>query len=69
MIELKCKHCDRFLGEVETLVGEIRCSNTSCKAGNQFKIIKADETTLYDYKFATPPRPPKVKQVESSEPS
>lgn len=59
MIELKCKHCSRHLGEVEAIVGEIRCSNSSCKAGNQFKILKSDETSLLTYKFAKPETPPK----------
>ena len=59
MIDLTCKHCKRHLGEVESIVGEIRCSNSACKAGNQFKILTTDEAALISYKFAKPETPPK----------
>lgn len=63
MTELRCEHCQRFIGEVEAIVGEIMCPNPSCKAGNQFKILVADESKLLTHKFAKPPRPPKKKAV------
>jgi phage FluMu protein Com len=66
MIALKCTHCGRHLGEVEAIVGEIICSNSSCKAGNQFKILNSDETALITYKFAQPPKPPKGSDKEKT---
>lgn len=62
MIELKCKHCDRHLGEAEMIVGELLCPNSSCKASSQFKIITADQSKLISYKFAKPEREPKKKE-------
>lgn len=67
MIDLNCSHCGRFLGRAKSIVGEIICSNSSCKAGNQFKILTADEASLITFKFAEPPRPPKEKQGASSD--
>lgn len=64
MENLECKHCGRHLGTVKMLIGEIRCPNSSCKAGNQFKIISSD-IGLMSFKFATPPTPPKSQRKES----
>jgi phage FluMu protein Com len=66
MIELRCKQCDRFMGEAVSIVGEIVCPNTSCKAGNQFKILTADESKLVSFKFPSAPRPAKVKQEKQA---
>ena len=63
MIEIRCKECNKPLGQVESLVGEIYCSNTSCKAGSQYKILTND--TLVAYEFAQPPRPPKKAKEQT----
>lgn len=68
MIELRCKHCNRFMGEAECIVGEIICPNTSCKAGNQFKVLTSDEEALVRFKFASAPRPAKTEKAEAEEP-
>ncbi len=65
MIELRCKHCDRYLGEAEMLVGEIICSNTSCKGGNQYKIITNE--SLVAYTFTTEERKPKNKKEQGDD--
>jgi phage FluMu protein Com len=67
MIELRCKQCNRFLADVESIVGEIICGNSSCAAGTQFKIVAADESQLLSFKFPNPPRQAKTKQVPSSD--
>ena len=67
MIDLNCSHCGRFLGRAKSIVGELICSNSSCKAGNQFKILTADEAALISFKFADAPRPPKSKQAAPSD--
>lgn len=65
--ELKCKSCERHLGwSYGTTVAEIKCSNSSCRATNQFKFIQADMTKDITHKFATPEQPPKKKVVEVS---
>lgn len=66
MIELKCKHCDRYIGKVESIVGEINCPNTSCKAGNQFKVLTGDSAKLFRYTFDSEPKPPKEKPTNPS---
>lgn len=65
--ELKCQYCDRYLGKAYgTIVAEIRCSNSSCKGGNQFKIINGDNVADIRFKFVDTPQPPKKKEVEVS---
>lgn len=66
-IELNCNHCGRYLGKAYgTTLAEIICSNSSCKAGNQFKIINGDTTADFHHKFLDPAKPPKKKEVEVS---
>lgn len=66
-IELKCKNCGRFLGKAYgSIIAEIRCSNSSCKAGNQFKIINGDISHDIRHKFVSLPQAPKKKEVEVS---
>lgn len=65
--ELKCKDCNRHLGTANgTVVAELKCSNSSCRATTQFKIINGDITKDIRYKFTTPAQPPKQKAVEVS---
>jgi hypothetical protein len=66
MIELKCKHCQRHLGEVESIVGDLICPNSSCKGSSQFKILSADQSKLIAFKFAKAEREPKKKEPEVS---
>lgn len=66
-VDINCKHCKRYLGKAYgTVVAEILCSNTSCKAGNQIKIINADSEADIKHKFVTPAQEPKKKEVEVS---
>jgi hypothetical protein len=66
-IDINCKVCGRDLGKAYgTVIAEIICRNTSCKAGNQIKIINADSEADIKHKFMTPARPPKKKEVEVS---
>lgn len=65
--ELTCKDCNRHLGVANgTTIAELKCSNSSCKATTQFKIINGDIAKDIRYKFAGPPQPPKQKAVEVS---
>lgn len=66
MIELNCKICGRHLGEAEVIVADLLCSNGSCKASTQFKILNADQVKLIRYKFVKPEKLSKVKQTEVS---
>lgn len=65
MIELKCRHCSRHLGEAEAIVGDIICPNSSCKGSTQFKIVNNDTVGMMKYKFASPEREPKSKEKSS----
>lgn len=62
--ELTCKHCKRHLGwSYGTIIAEIKCSNSACRATNQFKFIQADNVADIRYKFLKPEQPPKQKDV------
>jgi phage FluMu protein Com len=54
-MELRCKHCNRYLGEAHgTIVATIKCSNSKCvegKAGVHFKYITTDRQKDMSYKF------------------
>jgi phage FluMu protein Com len=66
-LELRCKHCDRYIGKAfGTVVAELACPNSSCKAGNQFKIVNGDIASDIRHKFLTLPKAPKKKEVEVS---
>lgn len=66
LYELNCAHCGRYLGKAYgTIVADIRCPNSSCKAGNQIKIINGNNDD-YRFKFSEPAQPPKKKEVEVS---
>lgn len=60
MIEVKCKHCGRFIGEVEMIVGNLSCPNSSCKGSTNFKILS--DKPMYNYKFVKPEKQPKEKR-------
>lgn len=64
MIKLECHHCGRYLGEVETLVGEILCGRSTCRGGNQFKIVTKNVGKMVSYTFANAEKPPK-KEVKT----
>ena len=65
MIDLKCKHCNRHLGQAETIIADIICPNTSCKGSTQFKIVSSDVSKMYNFKFITPEREPKKKEQDN----
>jgi len=53
-MELKCKSCGRLLGtSYGTIIAELKCSNSSCRATNQFKVINSDQDKDIRYKFLT----------------
>lgn len=65
--ELNCKHCDRYLGKaIGSVVAEIKCSNTSCKATSQFKIVVNDLAHDIKAKFLTPEQPPKTAKPKET---
>lgn len=63
-MKLTCKHCDRYLGEVEVIVGELLCGNTACKGGSQYSIITNNLDKIVRHKFLSPERPPKTKEIK-----
>lgn len=43
MYEIHCKECKRYLGKAYgTLIAEIKCSNSKCKADNKIKVVTSD---------------------------
>lgn len=65
--DLLCKYCERYLGKAYgTVVAELKCSNSSCRATNHFKIIQADTAKDITHKFTKPEQQPKKKDVEVS---
>lgn len=65
--ELKCKDCGRHLGKaMGTIIAELNCPNSACRATTQFKIINGDIVSDLRFKFVDPPKPPKKKEVEVS---
>jgi hypothetical protein len=59
--ELKCRNCGRHLGEATTIVADLLCPNSACRASTQFKILNNDTVGMMNYKFAKPEREPKRK--------
>lgn len=66
MIDLNCSKCKRYIGKAESIVADLLCPNSSCKASTQFKIVTSDVSKLITYKFAEPERPPKSKEPVDS---
>ena len=64
MMRLTCKHCNYFLGDVEVMVGELLCPNSSCKGTTQFKMLNNDMSELIKYKFTKAEQPPKKKELK-----
>lgn len=48
-MELKCKHCGRYLGKADTIVGVLTCPN--CGGETEFSIIVNDTTELMFKEF------------------
>lgn len=66
-MELKCQYCERYLGKAHgTIIATLKCSNTSCKAENQFKIVEADISKSLTFKFTEEPAKPKEKKNVSN---
>lgn len=40
-LDLRCKECGRFLGVkgVHSIIAEVRCPNSRCKAVNKIKVV------------------------------
>jgi hypothetical protein len=65
--ELKCKYCERYLGKsYGTIVAELKCSNSSCRATTHIKVINSDTVSDIRHKFLHPETEPKKKEVEVS---
>jgi phage FluMu protein Com len=45
-LDIRCKACDRFLNikAVDTIIAQVRCSNSKCKQLNNVKVITNDAT-------------------------
>jgi len=65
MIDIKCKHCDRWLGKTDqTLIATIKCSNSKCKLDNNIKIVNSNSSEAQlRYKFK---QEEEVKENESN---
>lgn len=65
--ELKCRACERHLGKAYgSIVAELKCSNSSCRATTQFKIVRGDVSKDISYRFTTKEVEPKKKEPEVS---
>jgi len=54
MIELRCKHCDRFLKVTPkgTFIAEVICPDRQCKKVYQVKVVTSDSSEQeLRYKF------------------
>lgn len=42
-LDLRCKKCDRFLGlkGVKSIIAQVRCPNSKCKALNNVKVVNS----------------------------
>jgi len=58
-MKLNCKYCSRHLGEAEVIIAELICSNSSCKATNQYTHLTNDLSKMYTHKFTKPEKQPK----------
>lgn len=64
--DIRCKHCDRFLGSaVGTVIIEgMPCPNSSCRAKLNIKVVDSDSTMeQIKFQFSTPEVAPKSKAV------
>lgn len=53
-LEIRCKECKRHLGlkSVETIISQVRCPKSACKALNNVKVVNAFSTEQQiRYKF------------------
>lgn len=53
-LDIRCNSCDRFLGlkGVETIIAQVRCPNSKCKAMNNVKVVTPDSSDKdIRYKF------------------
>ena len=53
-IEIRCKECSRHLGlkAIETIISQVRCPKSSCKALNNVKVVNSRSTEQQiRYKF------------------
>jgi hypothetical protein len=64
MIKLECSNCGRHFGEAVSIVADLICPNSNCKASTQFKVLTTDQAALVKFKFPNPPREPKKKDKE-----
>lgn len=61
--ELKCTHCNRYIGTAVSIIGTLKCPSSSCKGETQFKIVEMDVSKAMHYKFKEAPKPPKKKET------
>jgi phage FluMu protein Com len=62
--EVNCRHCDRYLFTAKgtTIIEQLPCPNTKCKAKLNIKIVTSDSTHAEQhYKFSTEETAPKNK--------
>lgn len=65
--ELRCKHCDRFLGMAYgDCIATIKCSNSRCKGETNFKFVTGDVSKMLHFEFPAEAKPPKEKAVSTS---
>jgi phage FluMu protein Com len=53
-IEIKCKHCDRYLGETDKSIElSLKCSNTKCKKLEIYKIMFISDLNRGEKSFSS----------------
>ena len=63
-MDLKCKHCQRYIGKSHgTIIATLKCPNSSCKGETQFKIVEADVSKAFNFKFLEQPIAPKNRET------
>lgn len=63
-MEVSCKHCDRYLFTAKgtTILEQMPCPNSKCKAKLNIKIVTSDSLeNEIKYKFTTEEQGPKEK--------
>lgn len=62
-MELKCEHCQRYLGKSHgTIIATLKCSNSACKGETQFKHVDSDILKAITFKFTDKAAQPKEKK-------
>ena len=69
-LEIRCKDCKRYLGlkGIETIISQVRCPNSQCKAINNVKVVDAfstDEQIRYTFPTELEQHQASLKKLEA----